>query len=269
MANHPPVPRRRVSVFIPAFNEAEGIEPAVRGVLAAADVVEECEVLLVDDGSTDATGTIADRLAREDARVRVIHHPKNLGLRAAYESAVNAARMEYFTFVPGDNEMNPDSVRVILSRTGSADLIVPYHYNVWDRPWHRCLMTFVCTKLLNLLLGNRLKYYQGPNVYPTALARVLPRRSQGFFFLAEMTAYAVRMGYEVVHVGLIHQEREHGTSKAVTLKNIRRAIGTILRLWWEIRIQRKRIQLPEAVPPPRSRVDGWRIVPKESERMAI
>ncbi len=57
--------RKRVSVFVPAYNEFAGLEPAVRGILAAADAeIEECEVLIVDDGSTDGTGELADRIVR-------------------------------------------------------------------------------------------------------------------------------------------------------------------------------------------------------------
>ena len=273
MEKRAPVLRRRLSVVVPAFNEEAGLEPTVRGVLIAAEAeLEDCEIWIVNDGSTDRTGEIADRLSREDSRVRVIHQPRNLGLGAGYAAALERATLDYFTFVPGDNEMHPISFRRIFSKVGTADVVLPYHYNVWDRPWYRRLLTFGCTTLLNVLLGNRLKYYQGPNVYPTTLARVLPRTAGGFFFLTEMTAQAVHLGYGVVHVGLIHQEREHGKSKALSLKNVRRAIVTILKLWWDLTLMRKPITVPTHVAPPRERVErrAWSsIVPESSEKVAV
>lgn len=246
--------RRRVSVFVPAYNEVAGLEPTVRGVLAAIDgELEDGEVIIVNDGSRDGTGELADRLGREDSRIRVIHNPRNLGLSAGYERALAHATMDYFTFVPGDNEMSPQSVRNILAMVGRADIIIPYHQNAWDRPLFRRLMTFVSTTMLNVLLGNRIKYYQGPNVYPTPLARALPRTTGGFFGLAEMTAHALKLGYSVVHVGLIHQERGHGRSKAVSVRNILRALSTILKLWWTLRVKGDVVSLPTGVPPPRAR----------------
>lgn len=265
--------RRRLTVFVPAYNEVAGLAPTVRGILAAADAaLEECEVLIVDDGSSDGTGELADRLAAEDPRVRSIHHRKNLGLRAGYETALRAATLDYFMFVPGDNEVSAVSVRKIFGRVGSADIVIPYHFNTWDRPWYRCVMTFTCTTLLNVLLGNRLKYYQGPNVFPTALARVLPRTTAGFFFLTEMTAHAVYLGYGTSHVGLIHQERDHGKSKALTLTNIKRAIRTILILWWDLRIRRNAVRVPDTVATPRVPMPsgGWsEPVSSLAERVAV
>ena len=130
-------------------------------------------------------------------------------------------------------------------------MVIPYHQNPGARPWYRRLMTFTCTTTLNLLLGNRIKYYQGPNAYPTALVRVLPRKGVGgFFFLAEMTAHALHFGYSTVHVGLVHQEREHGTSKALSLRNILHAFRTIIRLWWTLSVRGASVTLPAGVPPP-------------------
>ncbi len=236
---------RRVSVFVPAYNEAGGIEAAIRNIVRAGEeLLEDFEILLVDDGSTDGTGPLVDRLAAGDRRVRVIRHPSNLGLRTGFENALRTAKMEFFAFLPGDNEVHLDTIRNIFRAVGKADVVVPYHTGQAARPWHRKLMTITCRTLLNVLLGNRLKYYQGPNVYPTPVARALPRRSKGFFFLTEMTAYAVRMGVSTVEVPIIHQERNQGQSKAISTQSILRALKVILVLWWEISVQRRTVSLP-------------------------
>ena len=89
--------RRRVSVLVPAYNEEQNLEGAVRDIVAAAGaVLEDYEILLVDDGSTDRTGALADRLALELPKVRVIHQERNLGTAAGYARAVEEAKLDYF-----------------------------------------------------------------------------------------------------------------------------------------------------------------------------
>jgi len=224
---------------VPAHNEADNLEGAVGDVVAAAEErFADFEILVVDDGSTDATADIADGLARENPRIRVIHNPTNRGLASGYRTALNLAAKDYFAFVPGDREIHVDSVRAIFHAIGSADLVVPYHANREARAWHRRVMTWVSTVLLNILFTRRLRYYQGPTVYPTHLARELPANSHGFFFLTEMLVCALDRGCTYVEVGLVHQERAFGKSKAVTLSNILMAFQTIFGSWWAIRVRK-------------------------------
>src|SRR5205823_985346 len=96
-------------------NEARNLEGAVRDVVQAAATFDEFEILVVNDGSSDATGQVAERLAAEVPQVVVLHHSRNLGFRAAYGTALQNARMDYFTFVPGDHEVTLDSVENILA----------------------------------------------------------------------------------------------------------------------------------------------------------
>ena len=232
---------RSLSVLVPAYNEAQNLGPAVQDVLAAGAGLDGLEVLIVDDGSTDGTGEVAEQLAHAHEQVIALHHERNRGFVAAYDTAVAQARMSYFTFVPGDHEVAPESVRSIFAAIGSADLVVPYHATPWRRPWLRRLLTWVCTTEVNLLFGWRLRYYQGPVVYPTALARALPRQARGFFFATEMLVNALDAGYSFKEVGLAHQERAYGRSKAVAISNIVDAEKTILRLWWTIRVRGRRV----------------------------
>ena len=222
---------RAVTIFVPAFNEAANLEGTVDDVQAAASDIADYEIIVVDDGSTDGTDAVAARLAARVPRLRVLRNEKNQGLAAGYRRALAEARLPYFTFVPGDREVSRESIRAILAAVGSADVVVPYHANMKARPLYRRLLTRGSTALMNFLFGLRLRYYQGPCVYPTGLVRTLPTTTTGFFFLAEMLVQALRRGHSFVEVGLIHQERAHGRSKAVTVGNMVRALTTVLRLW--------------------------------------
>ena len=216
--------------------------------MTASSELDDYEVLVVNDGSSDGTGEIAERLAEELPGVRVIHHDTNRGFAAAYRTALAHARMSYFTFVPGDHEVTLDSVRDIFASVGEAEIVVPYHGTPWTREWHRRVLTWVCTNEINVLMGRRLRYYQGPAVYPTALARSLPITADGFFFCTEMLIHALAAGYTWVEVPLTHQERSYGTSKAVGWTKIFSAELTILQLWWKVRVMGRGIPDRVVVP---------------------
>ncbi len=233
-----------VSIIVPAMNEEGNIEGAVRSVMTAAACLEQYEIIVVDDGSTDGTkqvvsdliATLAEENPAGASVVRLVCHPVNRGLRAAYETGLAEVRMHYVTWVPGDNEMALESVGRILAAIGKADLVVPYHGTPWLRPWFRRLLTWGSTTQMNVLFLKRLHYYQGPVVYPVALARSLPRTIPGFFCMAEMLLHALAAGYTYVQVPLTHQERAYGTSKAVGAGKIWDAQLAIVRFWWRIKV---------------------------------
>jgi len=231
--------RRRVSILVPAYDEVENLKGAVRDILWAMEAaLEDYEILVVDDGSADGTGALADRLAEEHPKIRVIHQSWNLGIAAGYARGLDEAKLDYFGFLPADGEISRESIRNIFAAVGTADIVVPYHQNPRARPLHRRFLTWASSSLVNILFGLKLKYFQGPCIYPTALARALPKTSGGFYFLTQMLVHAVRSGHTYVHVSLIHQERRHGQSKAVSLGNILRALRAVGALWWAIYLKR-------------------------------
>jgi dolichol-phosphate mannosyltransferase len=240
MRSTAPTRPRTLSIIVPAYNESRAIEGVVANIEAAADTLEGHEILIVDDGSTDDTGQVADDLARTHTEVRVIHHQRNRGFAAAYGSGLAQARLAYVTFLPGDNEVALGSITNIFEAVGTADVIVPFHATPWNRMWYRRFLTWVCVTEINLLFGWQVKYTQGNAVYPTELARTLPISTRHFFFITEMLVHALVAGYSFVHVPLTHQERTYGRSKAVSLTNIVNAEATMLRLWWNIRVLRRR-----------------------------
>ena len=227
-----------ISIFVPAHNEAKNLVGAIHDIIAAAQSeLADYEILLVNDGSTDETAEVTGRLARDNPRIRVIHHPTKRGIADGYRTALGLATHDYFAFLPGDREVHADSIRAIFRAVGSADIVIPYHQNSQARALHRRVMTWTCTVLVNGLFGHRLRYYQGPAVYPTALARALPRRTRGFFFLTEMLVHALEGGHSYAEVGLVHQERAFGKSKAVTVQNVVMALRVIMGCWWALRVK--------------------------------
>jgi dolichol-phosphate mannosyltransferase len=247
--------RRTATIMAPAYNEARNIEGSVRDAVEAASGLEDFEIIVVDDGSNDGTAQIVDELTKEIPQLRVVHHPRNLGLGAAYRTALDHARMDYFAWTAGDRELHKESLRDILAAVGSAAVVIPYHGTPERRELHRRVLTWISTGQLNLMFGLRLHYFQGPAIYPTELARALPMTSTGFYFATERLVHALLAGHSWVQVPLRYQGRTYGRSKAVSLANVFRAEWVIWRLWWEVRVRGK-LAVPRVSAPATTLLEG-------------
>lgn len=112
-----------ISIIVPVYNAEEYLERCVRSL--TAQILEELEILLVDDGSTDGSGALCDRLAGTDPRIRVLHKT-NGGLSSARNAGLDAASGQYVMFVDSDDWVEPDfcSLPYRLAGEHGADLVL-------------------------------------------------------------------------------------------------------------------------------------------------
>jgi len=104
---------KQLSVIIPVYNVEKYIAKCLRSIVEeGAQALEAVDVIVVDDGSVDATGTILDKLAESDARIQVIHE-ENGGLSHARNTGIARARGNYIGFVDGDDWIEPDMYRAM------------------------------------------------------------------------------------------------------------------------------------------------------------
>src|SRR5690349_13747197 len=116
-----------VSVIIMAYNEAASLQMVADEITAAVQRLGiSYELLIIDDGSTDETGEIADRLAGESKRVRVVHHAPNGGLGAVYRTGFAEARGLYLTFFPADGQFPASSIEQLLAAMPDHDMVLGY-----------------------------------------------------------------------------------------------------------------------------------------------
>lgn len=209
-----------VTCVVMAYNEAPSLEATAReihGVLRA--IPAPCEMLIVDDGSSDGTGEIADALAREldapDApvRVRVVHHQPNLGLGGVYRTGFGQSRGEFITFFPADGQFPATIIRDFLPRAIGADLVLGY---LPERRSSLVAKTLSAVeRLLYAALFGRLPRFQGILMLRRAvLAHVeLASAGRGWAVVMELIIRMKRGGYRIVSVPNTLRPRAHGQSK--------------------------------------------------------
>ncbi len=227
-----------LSLVLPAHNEAANLEPVVREALAVLPrVFRDWEILIVDDGSRDATGAIAGRLADEapDGRVRVVHHPRNRGYGAALRSGFAAARGDLLMFMDADRQFAPREVAKLAPFVDEYDIVAGYRLRRND-PRRRVLLGKVFNLLVRILFGVRVRDIDcGFKILRADLVRGLDLRSPGALINTEIHAKAGRRGATTVEVGVNHHPRPAGEQSGGSAWVIARALGEILLLWWRLR----------------------------------
>ena len=228
---------RTLSVLVPVLNEERNIRPTVQRLIEALSItIEEYEIIIVNDGSSDETGRIADELAVEFESVKAIHNQKNMGLGYSYVRGVQAATKAFFVYIPGDNTWPYRSFVELFGNLGRADIITSFAINPGVRPQSRRIVSKMYTQTLNMIFGYKLNYFNGLTIYPIEFLQLNPTTTIGFGFQAEALLKALDLGLSYIEVGLSIDERTAGGSKAVNLRNIISVFMTILRLIWELRV---------------------------------
>jgi glycosyltransferase involved in cell wall biosynthesis len=229
-------PVRSLSVIVTAMNEELNLRPTIESVLSVVDTPAfDCEILIIDDGSRDRTGAIADELAAANPRIRVHHHPRNLGLDRAYLKGIELATKEHIGWVAGNNIIPAEALRDIYGRIGQADIVLSYPVVDIRRKRRRWLSRWF-VHVLNMLFGVRLRYYTGPCVYRADVAKSLRTISGGSMIVPEIVIRLIKSGQSYVEVSLRPKPRTAGKTKTFRLSNVTYVGMSVLRLFVDIRL---------------------------------
>jgi dolichol-phosphate mannosyltransferase len=240
---------RQLSLVMPAFNEALGIQAAVAEAHEAlAGLGYEFEIIVVDDGSSDNTAELVAEVADLRPAVRLVRHLTNCGYGAALRTGFESARFNLVAFTDADSQFYLDDLERLAPLTDQFSIVVGFRTDRQD-PWRRRFFSWGYNKLVRLLLGTgvrdcdcALKVFRRE-----ALKHLLPD-TRGFFVNAEMLCKARRLGLDIAEVGVRHRPRRHGSS-TVSLADIPRTLGTLLPFWWSKVLWSRRPQ-PLVLPAP-------------------
>lgn len=209
---------------------------AARAVLEAA--LPDWEIVIVDDASTDGTGALADALAREDPRVRVVHNPRNrrLGgaLRAGYAAATKDLVFYTDADLPVDLEVLPRAVRLLEYQ--QADIVAAYRFDRTSEGLVRALYTFTYNHLIRTLFGLRVRDVNFAfKLFRRGVLEKITLTSEGSFIDAEFLLRARKAGCVIIQIGLDYFPRTRGTSTLGSVPVILSILRDMAARWKELR----------------------------------
>ena len=171
----------KLSLVLPAHNEEENLRPVVERALEV--LPQQCrdwEIVVVDDGSRDATPALAAALAEANpGRVRVVTHPRNRGYGAALTSGFAAASGDYLMFMDSDRQFDIADLARLAPFVGVYDIVAGYRIKRND-PWHRFAIGYTFNAIVTILFGINLRDIDcGFKVFRAGLLRGMALESPG------------------------------------------------------------------------------------------
>jgi uncharacterized membrane protein YbhN (UPF0104 family) len=235
-AASPPARLPGLSVFFPCYNEQGNVRRVVAEALAyLPTVTDDFEIILVDDGSRDRTGTIADELAAGNDRIRAVHHPRNLGYGAALQSGFRAATKPWVFYTDGDGQFDITDMGRLLAHAADCDVVSGYRRRRQDsllRRVNACLWGWLAERVLGFRCRDVDSAFK---LYRREIFDRFEMKSTGALIDAEIIARAVRAGCRLATVPVGHRPRIAGRQTGANVKVIARAFKELFRLRKEIR----------------------------------
>ena len=229
-----------LTVFFPAYNDSGTIASmVVSAVLTAGRLTSDFEVLVIDDGSRDATAQIIDELARVYPQVRAIHHGVNRGYGGALRSGFASATKEWIFYTDGDAQYDPQEMADLWAKRGpGVDLVNGYKISRSD-PLHRIVIGRVYHHTVKLLFGLKVRDVDCDFrlMRRAIFDRVALTKSSGVICLEMMTKIQ-NAGFTIVEAPVHHYHRAYGKSQFFNFRRIARTGVDVLRLWWDLVVRR-------------------------------
>jgi len=216
---------------VPVHDEEASLAAVAEGLLAVLpSLAERWELIVVDDGSRDATAAIAERLASARAGVRVVRHPDNRGYGAALRSGLAATRHPFVFWMDGDGQFDGRQLPALVAALGDADAAVGYRARRADR-WLRRVNTAAWNLLVRTLFALPVRDVNCAFklVRRAALGSLVPEAC-GAMVSTELLVRLCHRGGRIVEVPIEHFPRRDGRPSGAAPRVVLRAFVELARL---------------------------------------
>jgi glycosyltransferase involved in cell wall biosynthesis len=229
----PAKPEPGLSVFFPAYNDSGTIASLVITALKTAErLTPDFEIIIINDGSADTTGEIADELARTYPKVRVVHHDRNRGYGGALRSGFAAATRDLVFYTDGDAQYDPAELEALWAAFNeNIDLVNGYKISRSD-PLHRIFIGRLYHHTVKLLFGLKVRDVDCDFrlMRRTIFDSVSLEKNSGVICL-EMMKKIQDAGFRIAEVPVHHYHRAYGRSQFFNFRRLFRTGVDVLKLW--------------------------------------
>jgi len=227
-----------ISVFLPSHNEEGNVERVVRGFVdELPKIAGDYEVIVVNDGSRDKTGEIADRLASENPHVKVVHHQVNRGYGGAVISGIRAATMPYVLLADGDGQFDPREVEKLAAFMPEYDVVVGRRVRRADHLGRR-INGQAWTILVRVLFGISITDIDcGFKLFKRQFLDGIELKAKGAMISTELMARMAGKGAKIREVEVTHLPRLAGEQSGANLKVIARAFKELFALYSDLKAE--------------------------------
>jgi glycosyltransferase involved in cell wall biosynthesis len=226
----------KISVFLPTYNEEENIKNVVlatKNVLQ--DIAGEWELIIINDGSNDSTGRIAEELGREDKRIKVITHLVNEGYGTSLKSGFYSSKYPWIAFMDSDGQFDFKEITGFIEKqkeTG-ADLVIGY-YKKRQVSSFKILTSKIWELTVFILFGLKVKDIDcGFKLVSKKVIDTIPHleSKRGAFISSELLIKSKKAGFKIIQVPVTHYPRTKGAGTGRNLNVIIKSFGDLIRLW--------------------------------------
>ena len=231
---------KSLSIFFPFWNEEKNIERVVKAAAAVVPAIaEKWEIIMVDDGSSDKTLEIADKLAENNKNFRAVFHTPNRGYGAALKEGFTNARYDYVVFNDGDGQFDFAQISRFIEKIDNADIVIGFRKKRQDHPIRHLLMDLL--KVWDFVFFGF--YFRdidcGFKMFrKEALQKISPLISEGAMITTEILARAKKARLKIVEVEVSHYPRKYGDQSGGNIPVIVRAIFESALLWIDLNRRR-------------------------------
>jgi glycosyltransferase involved in cell wall biosynthesis len=222
-----------VTFFVPALNEQNSIITTLNKIVSVASRLNiTYEIIVVNDGSKDNTKNLIENYINEHSElsIRAFHNSIRRGLGYNYVDASFHGFGKYYIMICGDNSETEESIVELLNKKGKADIIIPYFGDRDTRNIIRKVVSRIFSTMVNLISGNKIKYYNGTVLHLRKnLLRWHPMAT-GFAYQAELLDILINEKRTYLEVQISNNDREVGYSKAFYLQNYLSIVHSLLQI---------------------------------------
>lgn len=220
-----------LSLVFPARNEAENLPDLLASALATgAQLGFAFEIVIVDDGSADASRAVLETWSRRDARIRSVHHAENQGYGAALRAGLKSARGEFVFFSDADLQFDLGEIRRLLDHTDEYEIVAGYRAPRRD-PWLRRVIALVWNRLVGALFDLPVRDIDCAfKVFHRKVLEAIPIQSVGAFVNTEILVRARAAGFRIKQVPVGHRRRRSGRQSGANPRVIARALLELAQL---------------------------------------